>query len=221
MIFFFLQVCLKSYNVLLKRGARGAYFNSLYRLSVLVINKFIIVSENLFFNSMRNFSLFSTNQPVQQLRLPLFNVGKFYSVVFDEIVSIKFDLPEQVKWTLILSENTNVLLGPFITLKVKTSLFLHHKIHHFVICGQLIKLAARFLSHLFHCLLSARSRRYWAMNRQRSWHSWSNAHYSSLSTQKQWTMFYIWEEFHLFERFVECRPVVLCRVHTYTGSTVQ
>ena len=44
-----------------------------------------------------NFSLFSTNQPVQQLRLPLFNVGKFYSVVFDEIVSIKFDLPEQVK----------------------------------------------------------------------------------------------------------------------------
>lgn len=104
-----------------------------------------------------NFSLFSTNQPVQQLRLPLFNVGKFYSVVFDEIVSIEFDLPEQVKWTLILSENTNVLLGPFITLKVKTSLFLHHKIHHFVICGQLIKLAAHFLSHLFHCLLSARS----------------------------------------------------------------
>lgn len=104
-----------------------------------------------------NFSLFSTNQPVQQLRLPLFNVGKFYSVVFDEIVSIKFDLPEQVKWTLILSENTNVLLGPFITLKVKTTLFLHHKIHHFVICGQLIKLAAHFLSHLFHCLLSARS----------------------------------------------------------------
>ena len=79
---FFLQVCLKSYNVLLKRGARGAFFNSSYRLSVLVINKFIIVSEN---------------QPVQQLRLPLFNVGKFYSVVFDEIVSIKFDLPEQVK----------------------------------------------------------------------------------------------------------------------------
>lgn len=106
-----------------------------------------------------NFSLFSTNQPVQQLRLPLFNVGKFYSVVFDEIVSIKFDLPEQVKWTLILSENTNVLLGPFITLKVKTSLFLHHKIHHFVICGHLIKLAAHFLSHLFHCLLSARSLR--------------------------------------------------------------
>lgn len=104
-----------------------------------------------------NFSLFSTNQPVQQLRLPLFNVGKFYSVVFDEIVSIKFDLPEQVKWTLILSENTNVLLGPFTTLKVKTTLFLHHKIHHFVICGQLIKLAAHFLSHLFHCLLSARS----------------------------------------------------------------
>lgn len=104
-----------------------------------------------------NFSLFSTNQPVQQLRLPLFNVGKFYSVVFDEIVSIKFDLPGQVKWTLILSENTNVLLGPFITLKVKTTLFLHHKIHHFVICGQLIKLAAHFLSHLFHCLLSARS----------------------------------------------------------------
>ena len=79
---FFLQVCLKSYNVLLKRGARGAFFSSSYRLSVLVINKFIIVSEN---------------QPVQQLRLPLFNVGKFYSVVFDEIVSIKFDLPEQVK----------------------------------------------------------------------------------------------------------------------------
>lgn len=94
---FFLQACLKSYNVLLKRGARGAFFNSSYRLSVLVINKFIIVSENLFFNSMRNFSLFSTNQPVQQLRLPLFNVGKFYSVVFDEIVSIRFDLPEQVK----------------------------------------------------------------------------------------------------------------------------
>ena len=79
---FFLQVCLKSYNVLLKRGARGAFFNSSYRLSVLVINKFIIMSEN---------------QPVQQLRLPLFNVGKFYSVVFDEIVSIKFDLPEKVK----------------------------------------------------------------------------------------------------------------------------
>lgn len=94
---FFLQACLKSYNVLLKRGARGAFFNSSYRLSVLVINKFIIVSENLFFNSMRNFSLFSTNQPVQQLRLPLFNVGKFYSVVCDEIVSIRFDLPEQVK----------------------------------------------------------------------------------------------------------------------------
>ena len=114
-----------------------------------------------------NFSLFSTNQPVQQLRLPLFNVEKFYSVVFDEIVSIEFDLPEQVKWTLILSENTNVLLGPFIynlncesyphTLKVRTTLFLHHKIHHFVICGQSIKLAAHFLSHLFHCLLSARS----------------------------------------------------------------
>ena len=114
LMIFFLQVCLKSYNVLLKRGARGDFFNSSYRLSVLVINKFIIVSENLFFNSMRNFSLFSTNQPVQQLRLPLFNIGKFYSVVFDEIVSIKFDLPEQVKWTLILSENTNVLLGPFI-----------------------------------------------------------------------------------------------------------
>lgn len=54
------------------------------------------------------------NQPVQQLRLPLFTVGKFYSVVFDETVSTKFDLPEQVKWTLIPSENTNVLLGPFI-----------------------------------------------------------------------------------------------------------
>jgi len=55
------------------------------------------VPKNLFFNSMRNFSLFSTNQPAQQLRLPSFTVGKSYSVVFDETVSIKFDLSEQVK----------------------------------------------------------------------------------------------------------------------------
>ena len=46
---FFLQVCLKSYNVLLKRGARGAFFNSSYRLSVLVVDKFIIVPKNLKF----------------------------------------------------------------------------------------------------------------------------------------------------------------------------
>lgn len=94
---FFLASLLKKLQCPAQTWRKRSFLQFSYRLSVLVINKFIIVSENLFFNSMRDFSLFSTNQPVQQLRLPLFIVGKFYSVIFDVIVSIKFDLPEQVK----------------------------------------------------------------------------------------------------------------------------